>query len=229
MFPSLDRASFRSAAARAKLVTFAFVPYTAAVAYMAMLLVQGVGLANGLAHGRSSPADIQAFAGRFDGMTMPTYAFYALGIVAFCMWAHRVAKNAVAFGEPVDSPGWTVASFFIPVVLLWAPLQSLSKIWIHSDPAGPAEGEHWTQRAHRAPRYFAAWWITWLVARVLWRITEWEVKTIHGPEDWASALTLGVVASGFEIAALILMFAVVWSITRRQEQRGAGLPRAAIV
>jgi len=56
--------------------------------------------------------------------------------VAFLVWVHRVVKNLPALGAHHMSytPGWAVASFFIPIVCLYAPYQAIQEAWRASEP-----------------------------------------------------------------------------------------------
>jgi hypothetical protein len=222
---------YRSPTFLAKLVTFAFVPYAAASAYALALFVKGLGLASELSAGGDVPmSELEAYDAAFESMVVPLYGFQLLGIIAFCVWTHRVARNVLAFGEHGDTPGWSVGFFFVPILNLWKPLSMLSHVYAASDPARRDDADRWSLSARGVPPYFLAWWLVWFVSRALNKVTESKAKHIDGPESWTSMLHVGIAASVVEIIALGLMFGVVWSITRRQELRGQpGVPRAAIV
>jgi hypothetical protein len=47
--------------------------------------------------------------------------------IIFLIWQYRAAKTARALGYPArHSPGWGVGSWFVPIVNLWIPYQSLA-------------------------------------------------------------------------------------------------------
>lgn len=134
----------------------------------------------------------------------------------------------LAFGEPGDSPGMTVGYFFIPILNIWKPYAALSNVWVGSDRVVRDDDNRWAKPVG-APRFFVAWWLVWFVSRIVSRFAEGMLEKSSSPEAWISAAHTNIVAIAIELVALGLMLAVVWSITRRQELRGAtGLPRATI-
>lgn len=56
---------------------------------------------------------------------------YMVAGIVFLTWWHRTYSNILAFGalDVSTSPGWAVASFFIPIANLFRPPQILSEIW----------------------------------------------------------------------------------------------------
>lgn len=220
---------YRSPRTLAKLTTAAFVPYIAGAAYVGFLLVSLIQYADAVVAGE--PVSREAFMATLmslDEMTWPLHGLRILGIIVFLFWVHRVASNLIRFGEPGDSPGITVASFFIPVVNLWQPLVALSNVWTASD----------AQRRHvdftalpppRKPPLLVAWWTLWLLNVVLTLAATYQLRSVTSPVELASALRWALVATIVDGAALALMLAVVWSLTRRQDERGGPeIPRATI-
>jgi hypothetical protein len=224
--------AYRSPRLYAKLVTASFFIYLAGMAWMAVGLVKGIGYMNAVESGAAIDQDaFAAWAESFDGLEWKVIACQIAGIVAYCFWVHRVASNVLAFGLPGESPGMAVGSFFIPIINLWRPYRVIADTWIASDPAAvPGAGsDAWTQRTQSAPPYFLAWWILWLVSRIAARIVERAIGDNPTPSEAASSMTALLVVAAVELVALALMFAVVWNLTRRQDQRHANTIAPATV
>jgi hypothetical protein len=224
--------TYKSPRFLAKLVTASFFIYVAGIVWMSIGLVKGIGYMNALESGEPFDQEgLAAWAESFDGIEWKLIAFQVAGIIAFCFWVHRVVSNVHAFGLPGESPGMAVGSFFIPILNLWRPYKAITETWIASDPnALPGgNGDHWTQSRTSAPPYYLAWWIIWLVARISAKGIERFAGSNPTPSEAASSMSALLGAVAIELVALGLMFAVVWNLTRRQEQRHAnGIATATV-
>ena len=68
---------------------------------------------------------------------LATIAVYIATVVVFLMWLYRVSNNVGAFGKRTqNSSGWAVGSFFVPIINLFVPYQSVKDIWNKSEPTG---------------------------------------------------------------------------------------------
>lgn len=123
----------------------------------------------------------------FLGMVFPT--------VSYCMWVHRVSKNAhvIYRGELDQSPGWAVGYHFIPIMNLWKPLTAISQIYSVSNGKSPQLMDN----------LVVWWWVCWLCYSV-------------------GSNILGILAFPAGIGCLILWWMIVSRITLWQQQR-AGL------
>ena len=72
-------------------------------------------------------------------------------LILLIMWAYRNARNGQALGIPARrTPGWAIGGWFIPIVNLWFPFESICD-------ALPAE---------RRPRVLR-WWLMYLLAQLI--------------------------------------------------------------
>jgi hypothetical protein len=211
---------YRSPTLRAKIVSAAFVPYVVGAIYHSWLLWTVLaGIQANIAGEAFDPSAVLAAATKADGLVWTLFLLRFGGGIAFLVWVHRVAANLGSFRWPGETPGMTVGSFFIPIVSLWMPFKSLVNIWNGS--GSDAEREQ-----IRTPALFVTWWVLWLVDNAITLFATFRKPS--SPEESASQLQWMIAAHVGSVAALVAMFAVVWSITRRQEQRNSALPRAEV-
>jgi hypothetical protein len=79
--------------------------------------------------------------------------------VLFLRWMYLAMSNVHALGaREVESPGWSVGSFFVPFVNLVMPYTAMSQIWRAS-----LSAERWKEEA--AP-IVGIWWTLWLLVGV---------------------------------------------------------------
>jgi hypothetical protein len=65
-------------------------------------------------------------------------------VVLSCIWLHRAASTARTLGYPAKhSPGWGVGCWFVPVVALWMPYQTLRDCLARDDPNRARVGRFW--------------------------------------------------------------------------------------
>jgi hypothetical protein len=79
-----------------------------------------------LEDGRTTHADLfdtldLARAFGFLGLLLPT-------VVVWCLWQYRVARSADR-DKLRRGPGMQVGSWFIPVAMLWLPIQNMRDLW----------------------------------------------------------------------------------------------------
>ncbi|MFC3077126.1 DUF4328 domain-containing protein [Phenylobacterium terrae] len=84
-------------------------------------------------------------------------------IAAFLVlkWIYRTKLNAHELATGLQtSPGWAVGWFFVPVVSLWMPFESLRETWKAShDPAS------WP--GLKTPALLYGWWALWILSSVI--------------------------------------------------------------
>jgi hypothetical protein len=139
---------------------------------------------------------------------------YITTVVFFLMWLYRAHDNLRAFnpwGRPEYSPGWAVGSFFIPFVNLVVPYRAVKEVWQKSWPPDEA-----LLSEPGPPASFPLWWMFWLlalfVARISWRVTFNESV----PESTATMVS--IVASALHVVAAFFAYLVVDAIDKRQEE-----------
>jgi hypothetical protein len=220
---------YRSPRLRAKLVTAAFFVYAAACTWCVWSMLHGIAIGDAIEAGADvDPDAYTAWAASLEGIDIKLIGVQLFGVVAFLFWTHRVTANARAFGGLGESPGWAVGYYFMPFLNLYRPYRILADVYIDSDP--DPSPDRWSGR-RAVPLFFPAWWLVWTLVRIGERLIE---STMRDPETFAESkdmMITSIGAIGVEMVALLLMLAVVWSLTRRQEQRMAagGLARASVV
>jgi len=210
---------YRSPRLLAKLATAAFVIYAAGTVASAVLLIDALSTARSMAAGvEVDRAELVALADRGTELQLLGFGLLALTAVGFCLWTHRVARNAIALGARVPiSPGMAVGSHFIPIVNLWRPYRILADVWNASNPDLEADPYR-----DPTPALVLVWWVVWVVSRYA------GPALLHGDtaetaSQWIHSLQLSLVSLAVDSVALVLVVAVVWALTRRQEARAATL------
>lgn len=208
--------AYRSPAFLARVVTAAYVPLIVCGLYTIARFVGGI--VNG-------PGDA-AYLMAVRSLDRPLLALQVVGAVTFFAWLHRAESNLPALGEEPGSPGLAVAYFFIPILNLWMPFSVVSNLWRSGAPAPGGD------RAHRGaavraqtPHWVLAWWLVSLVSHGKLRVSHHVFDaTYHG---WGGAHATAIALVGIKLVAVALTLAVVWSITRRHDDRAAGHPDLA--
>jgi len=77
--------------------------------------------------------------------------------ILFLMWVYRMSRNAhcVENAKLSYSPGWTVAYYFIPIMNLWKPYQTMKEIYAV-----------FLQRSNDS-KTLPLWWSAWVLACVV--------------------------------------------------------------
>lgn len=224
--------TYKSPRFLAKLVTASFFIYVVGMVWMLYGYVKGIGYMNTLDSGVEVEQHLlDAWDATYGGFELKLLGWQLVGAVIFCFWTYRVVANAHAFGAPGESPGMAVGSYFIPFINLWRPYKAITETWIASDPAAipGAHGDAWAQRGASAPGYFLAWWLTWTLSNLASYAALRADTDTPTPSELASNFRVLIGVNVIELVALGLMFAVVWSLTRRQEQRNAsGIATATV-
>ncbi|MBM9509349.1 DUF4328 domain-containing protein [Actinacidiphila acididurans] len=137
-------------------------------------------------------------------------ALFFLTAAVFIAWlyrAHRAAQS-IAPGRLTNSPGWTIASWFVPLGSLWMPYQSVRDIWQAS---GPTDDKR--------PRLVLAWWLLFTVARWSGLLTgglATALRTDPGAE--VGLYVFFGVRSVMEATAAVLAVVMVRRLMKRQGQ-----------
>jgi Domain of unknown function (DUF4328) len=140
---------------------------------------------------------------------------YIATIVVFLMWLYRAHENLAAFGVPKHqmeySSGWTVGSFFIPIVSLFIPYRAIKEVWRKSIPDYLAKSKF---AELDPPGFFPLWWGFWIISNIIDQIyfrLSWRDDV---PAD-ASAI-LGTISGVLGIIAAVLAIKVVREIQQQQ-------------
>jgi hypothetical protein len=147
--------------------------------------------------------------------------------VLFLCWFYRARANVSLWGARglTGSPGWAVGYFFIPILNLFRPCQVAQETWRASGPeTGPHDAFTW-RRVAGSP-LIVAWWITWLIARILntasGRLGDQDLDAMIG------STMVGLLGAGLSLLAALLAVLVVLRMRSRQAERFARLSSAAV-
>ena len=152
-------------------------------------------------------------------------AVYVATAALFLVWLHRAYKNLRALGVRTEqSPGWVVGSWFIPILNLFRPYQSVKEAWIKSDPGVDFSGGFAQPGPQANPATLVGfWWGFWLfsnfVGRIAWRIA----RRAETPDQLSNAAMAGAFSDLLIFVAAALAFLVVSEIDRMQEEKAARL------
>jgi uncharacterized protein DUF4328 len=219
-------ARYRSPRTLAKLLTAAFVIYVAGLGWFALSIARLIGYLSDVEAGRAiDQAAFMRLATAVDGRAPTLVALQVAGIVMFLWWMHRVAANLRAFGIDSVPPSSAVGSFFIPILNLWKPYLVLVEIWISSTPP-PSPPSY---KPIQPSSFLLLWWLTWTASRIA-NIFIFELSPKSEPSEVISYFHACLAVFALETFALLMMFAVVWGLTRLQDRRAAtGLAAATVV
>jgi hypothetical protein len=138
--------------------------------------------------------------------------------VVFLRYLGRANHNARALGadDLSATPGWTIGSYFVPIVNLWWPYQILQEIW----KASAAESGPWKSRPGSS---LIGWWwgvrlIDSFVNQAVFRLSMAESAPIPNLERLIATTWLDFAAAGLDILLLVLSF---WLIQRLQQRQVA--------
>ncbi|HEX8146743.1 MAG TPA: DUF4328 domain-containing protein [Pyrinomonadaceae bacterium] len=213
---------FVSAHTRASVVVALFVAYivvaaSSFLANLAQLALPPLVLA--AAEGEQEQLTLGDLANFF--VALATFFVFLALVVAFLVWLHRVVKNLPALGNPKakieHTPGWAVATFFIPIASLFLPYKAVKEVWVKSDPSVHSEADLFYSTAGSAPPLLLGWWLTWVASNILDNFTWQFGSRADGMEGFLTGVELVSDVVGIVSAALAIM--VVRGIDRRQAER----------
>jgi hypothetical protein len=146
-----------------------------------------------------------------------------LAAIVFLVWLHRVFRNLhdVLGTRGLDhSPAWAVGWWFVPFANLWKPKQVLTEAWRASGPEVPAFSAVW-ERSRSTP-LVAWWWAAFLIANVLYRISN---SMARGDElslgTLSSSIKVGLVGDALVLGAGILLVVIVGQVATRLTARAS--------
>ncbi|HKZ82807.1 MAG TPA: DUF4328 domain-containing protein [Anaerolineae bacterium] len=152
-------------------------------------------------------------------LSIELLVFIATAIL-FLLWIHRVHRNLPALGARGMrySPGWAVASFFIPYASLALPYLVVREIWQATDPdTDTADAAVW-KKLPTSP-VIKLWWACWLVSGVAGMFVALSASNVTTASQLLVASQTMLAASLVTIPAAVFTIAVVRAIDRRQEER----------
>ncbi len=142
----------------------------------------------------------------------------ALLLILCLMWLYRVHKNLPALGvsDLRFSPGWAVASWFIPIVNFYQPYQVVKEIWMASDPSvNPSSNLSWQKTP--TSLILGWWWDFWLTSTIAGQASMFLSKKTSGDVYTMSWVLLS--SEILIIVADIFLILIVRTIDARQEEK----------
>ena len=136
---------------------------------------------------------------------------YFSTVVVFAMWVYRANKNCRGFGAArmEFTPGWAVGYYFIPILHLFRPFQSMKEIWkVSSNP------RHWPTET--VPALVGWWWGLWIVANVMGNIVVRLNMAADDVDSLRIATQISIVSSVVHVALVIAVVMVISRILAMQ-------------
>ncbi|MDX1668311.1 MAG: DUF4328 domain-containing protein [Limnobacter sp.] len=135
------------------------------------------------------------------------FGFIAVFIISgflILRWIHRANYNARQLGatEMKFTPGWSIGYYFIPILALWKPYQSMKEIWKASH-----NPQNW--KSEQSSYLLVTWWFLWIAVNVLGQAL---FRMSSSAEEIPELMSLNLVSQASEILsiplALVMLFIV---------------------
>ena len=150
--------------------------------------------------------------------------WYPATVIAFLMWKHRAHRNLPSLGagglhfSPRGAVGW----YFVPFLNLFKPYQVMREIYNASEPGDASEDRiDWHYRY--APAVVKTWWTLFLFMNLVGNAVARASFHADTPGAYQFVAAVSMVDDTLSIAAMLAAMWLVWSITKRQEDRAAAL------
>lgn len=176
-------------------------------------LLSDIAQLNLLSSGSFSKARAEANDARQAALGAVYTVTYLVTGVTFLRWIYRANLNCHGFnpGAMRFTPGWSVGSFFIPILNLFRPYQAMKEIWLVS--RNPLR---WKGQPGAA--LVGWWWALWLISGVLGQIFFRMTLTARTPAAIKGATSMSIVSDIALIPLTIAAIMLVSSIFRMQEE-----------
>ena len=117
--------------------------------------------------------------------------------IIFCIrWFKRAYTNLSARVPTESTPGWTIGSWFIPIVSLFKPYQIMKEMWIET--LTILRNTH-SQKYKNPNIFLGSWWLLWIIVSIGANIT---MQITNRSTDIANH----IVAGKIDIVLTILSF-----------------------
>ncbi|MEU5956982.1 DUF4328 domain-containing protein [Streptomyces sp. NPDC047525] len=159
---------------------------------------------------------------------LQTAALVATCVVFLC-WFHRVRVNAEVFEPYIHSKtrGWTVGSWFVPVVNLWFPRRIALDIWDASGDRSVALDRTMTlgdSSARATHPLINGWWTLWVASLLVGRWASSGYWAAEEPDEVDAAVSGLMLADVVDIAAAVMAILFVRRLTRMQDAKAKADP-----
>jgi eukaryotic-like serine/threonine-protein kinase len=157
-----------------------------------------------------------------------TFVAYPFAIVFFISWFRRAYRNLPALGATGlrYRSGWTIGSWFIPIVGLILPKQIANDIWRASDPDERLDqGTLW--QGEEVPALYQWWWGFFVVGSFLGNAAFRADLAADDIDGYRRAAVVTIASNLVDIVGATLAVLVIRRTTDRQEARAAVLAASA--
>lgn len=224
--------SYQSATTRSRLVVVGLALWLVSAIALVIVNLLRLDLVNRIASGQSVSFDEATSSDNLvTGVARVGVGVYLLTAIFVLIWLHRVVRNNHASGERYlrFSPAWAVGCWFVPFLNFVVPYQAVREAWGGSDPELPWSTPD-TRRRSRGSPLIAVWWLTFIGGSLV------GLAAIgFGPNSGIDPLTrvraityITIVQEAIELAAALLVIAIVARLTARQDQKSEAMMRAAL-
>ncbi|GMR04819.1 MAG: hypothetical protein BMS9Abin23_0730 [Thermodesulfobacteriota bacterium] len=142
------------------------------------------------------------------------YTFtYLITAVTFLRWIYLASINCRGFNPDAMrfTPGWSVGYYFIPVLNLFRPYQTMKEVWLVS--MDPRRGKD-----QSAGALLVWWWALWLISGLFGQASFRMTLAAKTPEALGTATSVSIVSDIALIALSIAAIKLVNTIFRMQEE-----------
>jgi len=161
----------------------------------------------------------RVFAFLLGGSVLLLGLFFLLGVVPIAMWIYRAHANLREAGvrELAYSPGWSVGSFFVPLVNVVIPFRAMRQL--HNRSHGESEWE-----ANSPVADVTSWWSCHLAAMMVLALATFVAALATVPNLYV-VQPPGVNTGMFLFALLLLtgsaiyLYRTIGAVTRAQQAR----------
>jgi eukaryotic-like serine/threonine-protein kinase len=157
-----------------------------------------------------------------------TFVAYLSAIVFFISWFRRAYRNLPALGATGlrYRSGWTIGSWFIPIVGLILPKQIANDIWRASDPDERSDlGTLW--QGDEVPALYQWWWGFFVVGSLLGNAAFRAELAADDIDGYRRAAVMTIASDVVDVVGATLAVLVIRRTTDRQEARAAVLAASA--
>jgi hypothetical protein len=157
-----------------------------------------------------------------------TFVAYLFAIVFFISWFRRAYRNLPALGATGlrYRSGWTIGSWFIPIVGLILPKQIANDIWRASDPDERSDlGTLW--QGDEVPALYQWWWGFFVVGSLLGNAAFRAELAADDIDGYRRAAVVTIASDFVDVVGATLAVLVIRRTTDRQEARAVVLAASA--
>jgi hypothetical protein len=157
-----------------------------------------------------------------------TFVAYLFAIVFFITWFRRAYRNLPALGATGlrYRSGWTIGSWFIPIVGLILPKRLANDVWRASDPdERPDQGTLW--QGDEVPALYQWWWGFFVAGSLLGNAAFRADLAADDIDGYRRAAAVTIASDLVDVVGATLAVLVIRRTTARQEARAAVLAASA--